>query len=45
MNTALGFIHWHWRSGWSTAGIFLLVAILVVVMLLLTRRGDKGNSP
>jgi hypothetical protein len=45
MNTALGFIHWHWRSGWSTAGIFLLVAILVVVMLLLSGRGDKGNAP
>ena len=45
MNTALSSIHWHWRSGWSTAGIFLLVAILVVVMLLLTNRGDKGNAP
>jgi len=45
MTTALAFIHWHWRSGWSTAGIFLLVAILVVVMLLLTRHGDKGKTP
>ncbi|MGD1030385.1 MAG: hypothetical protein ABSA05_04525 [Opitutaceae bacterium] len=45
METVLGFIHWHWRSGWSTAGIFLLVAILVVIMLLLSNRGDKGKTP
>jgi hypothetical protein len=31
MNEALGFIHWHWRSGWSLLGLVIVAAIIVVI--------------
>jgi hypothetical protein len=44
MNTALGFVGWHWRSGWSTVSLILLVAILVVVVAIVGGRSGKGDS-
>jgi len=47
MNDALlGFIHWHWRSGWSLLGLVVVVAIIVILVRLLgsSSRGKGGES-
>jgi hypothetical protein len=44
MNETLGFVHWHWRSGWSLLTVVLVVAIIVILVRLLSSGGSKGGE-